>query len=200
MPQNLSARELKLQGIAPPEMVSIDVRKWRALKRQMVRMVIGWRHTDREVDRILEACRHADGCLAPTDPTRPCLPECPDRENFLSALVIKRNAEQFSMLQQGLPSRVSGEDYRPPPREYFDAIVSELETLREGTDVLADLVAAMEKGAAGSWPEEDRAQPMEKPLTRLMPPQPEPEDEDDEEPSGGDDGGEPAFNLHLEDE
>ena len=130
--------DLEMQGYEKPETVTIDAKRWHGLRRQLVRLVLGFRYTDKEIARILEACRHASGCPAVADRTVPCLRECPDREIHLSALVIKHNAEAYSLLQRGLPLRPDGE-YHPPSRETYDAVVSELEALREVQDLLSRL-------------------------------------------------------------
>jgi len=177
--------ESELQGFRKVENVSIDARKWQAVRRQMVRLVLGWRHADREISEVLDHCRHDDECPAVKDPSRPCLFTCPDHEIWLSALVIKGNAAQLAMLGQDLPQRLMGE-YRPPPREYFDEIVAELETLREGRDILEELRAA-DKSWAG--PGVVDATPMERPTTRLVAAAPEVESitlEDEPPPSSGD--------------
>lgn len=171
----------EVQGFRKVETISIDARRWQALRRQMVRIVLGWRYADKEIDRILENCKHTDGCPAVGDNAVPCLASCPDRETWLSALVIKHNASNYAMYQQGLPLRPDGE-YHVPSREFFDAVLSELEVLREGKDILDEIAAT------GSWNEGPQtAQPMEKPVARLLPPEPEPEPKDSGEINLADD-------------
>lgn len=156
----------QMLGIPKVEKVSIDVRQWRALRRQMVRMVLGWRIADREMALVLAGCRHDAGCPAREDRTQSCLSTCPDRETRLSALVVKHNAELYSMHGETLPKH--GDDYRPPPREYFDAIVSELEALREGKDILSEIAEARAKNVQAS-PFAEEGGSKEQPLTRLVP-------------------------------
>jgi hypothetical protein len=176
----------QLLGFQKPEMVSVDAKKWQAVRRQLVRLVIGWRYAAKESGRILETCRHADGCRAAAgDHTAPCLPACPDREVRLSALVIAHNAELYAMLREtmGLPLRVDG-DFHPPSRETWDAVVSELEAVREGKDVLNEIMDAMARGQTikPSWTEPGTvtAEPAERPMTRLLPAEPEEEPEEEE--------------------
>jgi hypothetical protein len=168
------------QGFGRHETIAVDVRQWEALRRQMVRIVLGWRYADKEIARVIEACRHSDGCQAVQDRTTPCLASCPDREIFLSALVIKHNAEQYSMLQRNLPLRIEG-DYHAPGREYFDAVVSELIALREGRDILAEVQAAIDKNVS-PWGEV-KTEPVEQPMTRMLPVSQEDGPPDDEESS-----------------
>lgn len=158
-----AARNLRT---AYAHLVPISARSWKAIRRQMVRMVQGYRHVEREIDRVLASCRHADGCPAVRDRKLPCLADCPDREVWLSALVIRGNAEQYTILQSQLPRRVTG-DYSPPSREKFDAIMGELEVLRGAGDVLAEL----ERRSASSVADTEPAPPApEQPRTRLLEP------------------------------
>ena len=170
----------QLQGFDEEEKVSVDARHWQAMRRQLIRLVLGWRYADKEITRILDGARHAPSCPNAKDRSVPCLPSCPDREMVLSALVIKHNASNFSMLQQGLPLRITGE-YHPPSREYFDAIVSELHALRETGDMLSTLQKEVERGAAPSPWESPRSSTQERPTTRLLPAHEETRDEDDED-------------------
>lgn len=156
----------------PRTTVAVDVKTWEALRRQLARMVAGWRVVGREAERVLGSCRHADGCPADVDRARPCLPACPDRETFLSALVVEGNARQFAALRAAVPTRI-GTEYRPPPRETFDAIVTELEVLRTGRDILGEL-----EQLARAEPQLDaenhplRGVEAEAPMTRLVDPDP----------------------------
>lgn len=165
-------------------LVPISARSWKAIRRQMVRMVQGYRHVEREIDRVLASCRHADGCPAVRDRAQACLADCPDREVWLSALVIRGNAEQYTILQSRLPRRVTG-DYSPPSREKFDAIMGELEVLRGAGDVLAEIerYAREHPGSTASVADTEPAPPApEKARTRLLEPHEETGAEDlDEE-------------------
>jgi hypothetical protein len=163
----MSTTNAQLQGFGRSEKVQIDARRWFALRRQLVRMVLGWRHMGRESERILAACRHAESCPATADSSRPCLAECPDREVWLSALVISHNAAEFTTIVRGLPMRLDG-DYSPPQRETWDAIVTELEALRAGRDLLAEIEAATRGYALVD--DEAAAEQAEQPTTRLVPP------------------------------
>jgi hypothetical protein len=188
-------------GFQPPELLQVDARRWKALRRQMLRMVLGWRNVQREGRRVLESCRHADGCEAVGDRTRPCLAACPDRENWLSALVILGNADEHVMLAASLPRKIDN-DYSPPSRETWDALCAENETLRAGRDVIADIeeFIAKNKEADIVPPPPPEEQQPEQPLTRLLPP--ELEDLGDDELGDGatdDTGPQPGpFNPHAD--
>ena len=163
-------------GLRKPEFVRIDAKSWQGMRRQMVRLVIGWRYADKEAQRILDECKHLDGCPAVANRTASCFLQCPDHEKWQSALVIKYNAEQYSMLAKELPLRPDG-DYGPPGREFFDAVVSELEVLREGRDILTDIQEAVTKHATSSpW---TTTAPPERAASKLLPPEPEPEEEEE---------------------
>lgn len=183
------------QGFDQPEMLSIDARRWQAMRRQMIRLVLGWRYAEKEIGRILDACRHTEGCPAAKDRAVPCLASCPDRETFLSALVIHANATAYSMLQRDLPLRFVEGEYKPPSREFFDTVVSQLEVFLGTKDILTELQQEIEKGATASpWVTPDQTQPVEKPLTRLKPPSPE--DEEDEDPTSDTN---PGIDINLQD-
>lgn len=158
--------------VAVGQLVPVGARRWKAMRRQMLRMVQSFRYIEKESERILEGCRHAEGCPAAGDRKLPCLPACPDREAWLSALVCRANADQFTILQSSLPKRLA-DDYRPPPRELFDAMCAELEVLREGQDVIEEIEryirdnpGARAADAAGA--DTEPAPPIERPLTRLV--------------------------------
>jgi len=189
----------QLLGFQAEEKVTIDAKRWQGVRRQLVRLVIGWRYAEKEASRILEVCRHAEGCLGASDRSKPCLPACPDREMRLSALVIQRNAEQYAMVREtlGLPLRVEGE-FHPPSRETWDAVISEIEAAREGKDVLDDIMKAMEAGRPikQAWDEPGTVTTTgtsaERPMTRLLPPEPD-ELEPEEQSSPSD--SEPEIDL-----
>ncbi|HUP07480.1 MAG TPA: hypothetical protein VMU47_10035 [Caldimonas sp.] len=159
--------------VAVQQLVPVGARRWKAMRRQMLRMVQSFRYIEKESERILEAARHVEGCPAIKDRKRPCHQDCPDREAFLSALVCRANAEQFTILQSTLPKRMS-DDYRPPPRELFDAICAELEVRLEAGDVIEEIEryirenpGARAADAAGA--DTEPAPAPERPINRLVP-------------------------------
>ena len=184
-------------GVQPSETVTIDARRWKALRRQMLRMVLGWRNTQREARRILDSCRHASGCEGAADPSRPCLASCPDREGRLSALVILGNADEHVMFASALPRKLDN-DYSPPARETWDALVAELEVVRAGRDVIADVeeyIAANQGVDVAPAPPADRG---EQPLTRLMPAPDEEEEIDLTEEPEADEAPAGPFDPHAD--
>jgi len=162
------------QGFGKGERVTLDARVWFALRRQLLQHVLAFRTLEREAKRVLEQCRHVEGCEAVTDRARPCRHDCPDRETWLSALVVLHNAAQYGLVDKPLPYKV-GAEYRPPGRETFDATVTELEVLRAGADVLAELEHRL---GADTMPPPAGAD-EEAPVTRLLPPELELEQLDD---------------------
>lgn len=158
--------------IAVQLLVPIGARRWKAMRRQMLRMVQSFRYIEKEAERILEGAHHVEGCPAVNDRKLPCHASCPDREAWLSALVCRANAEQFTILQTSLPKRLA-DDYRPPPRELFDAICTELEMLREAGDVIEEIEEYIRdnpgaRAAAVAGADTEPAPPIERPLTRLV--------------------------------
>jgi hypothetical protein len=177
--------------VAVQQLVPVGARRWKAMRRQMLRMVQSFRYIEKESERILDSARHVEGCPAVADRKRPCLPDCPDREAWLSALVCRANAEQFTILQSSLPKR-HADDYRPPPRELFDAICAELEILREARDVVAEIEQYIRdnpgaRAADVAGADTDPAPPVERPLTRLVQPGDETGAVDDLTSDDGDD-------------
>jgi hypothetical protein len=155
----------RLQGLAV-EKVSLDARRLQAMQRQLLRMTLGFRAVQREMIRIAEGARHADGCPASKSSNAPCLPTCPDREMLLSSLVAYHAASQFT--RAPVLSKLS--DYSPPSREYFDAIVCEIETLRSAGAMLR----LLETGAGDAvremlMQEAPPGPPPDEPITRLIP-------------------------------
>jgi hypothetical protein len=98
------------------------------------------------------------------DQLRPCSGACPDRETFLSALVIIGNARQFGRVR--VPSRIDGE-YSPPARETWDALVTEL-LARSGADAELEELSRLKQRDDDAG--DDDAPPEERPATRLAPP------------------------------
>ena len=159
----------------PVEQITVDAPKWQGLQRQVLRMHMNFRAIQHQASEILAGCRHADKCEAWPEFTRPCLSSCPDRERALSAVVIFKACTQFT-IGVTIPSKLSG--YTIPQREYFDAIVAELEMRRAGQDVLERVAKDWLKFQA-LVPELGDQEPdySNEPTTRLMPPTEEAEEE-----------------------
>lgn len=148
----------KLLGLLTEKSIQLDERRWVSVSRLLARMVASWKHVDREARMLLDECRHAPNCMAPVDARHACLPECPDRERYLSARVLVGSAREF-VGELELPTHRTG--YIPPTREYFDRIVGELEAMRAGRDWIAEL--------GPSPPASEPVAKREVPLTRLVP-------------------------------
>jgi hypothetical protein len=145
--------------------VEIDARQWVHVTRLVARMMISWRHVEREAELILAACRHAAGCPSTVDPCHTCLRDCPDRERWLSARVMLGNARAYvGELKLPATAAAAGQ-YIPPTREYLDRIVGELEAMRAARDWVAEL----EQHVPPSGRLDLVAAPREQPLTRLLP-------------------------------
>src|SRR5271157_5841857 len=114
----------KLQGLVTPgdQKVNVPVRHWDGMKRQLWRSKISWDIALKETSNLLARCAHMEGCPAKTSETAPCLPDCPDRELRMSALVILNAARQFAPLNA---TRSEG-PYYAPSREHFSEVISEL--------------------------------------------------------------------------
>ena len=114
----------KLQGFVSPDdkKVPVPIRHWEGMKRRLWHSKIAWEIALREANNLLGRGAHMEGCEAKTVETAPCLPDCPDRELRMSALVILNAARQFGPLDA---IRSEG-PYFAPSREHFSEVISEL--------------------------------------------------------------------------
>jgi len=126
-----------LQGFQDEKKVPVDVRHWEALRRLVWRMKVCWGFVENEALSLLSSCRHADGCPAVASKDEPCLPECPDRQTRLSALVFYNNAHEFAHADV---HRATGSGYVAPSREYFDAVLGELTAAQAELTALRETV------------------------------------------------------------
>ena|SRR5271157_4135100 len=115
----------KLQGLVTPgdQKVNVPVRHWDGMKRQLWRSKISWDIALKETSNLLARCAHMEGCPAKTSETAPCLPDCPDRELRMSALVILNAARQFAPIDA---VKMAEGPYYAPSREHFSGVVAEL--------------------------------------------------------------------------
>src|SRR5271157_6549967 len=115
----------KLQGLVTPgdQKVNVPVRHWDGMKRQLWRSKISWDIALKETSNLLARCAHMEGCPAKTSETAPCLPDCPDRELRMSALVILNAARQFAPIDA---RKASEGPYYAPSREHFAEVMAEL--------------------------------------------------------------------------
>jgi hypothetical protein len=114
----------QLMGMATPgdEKASVLVRHWEGMKRALWRSRVAWEIAQREATNLLAGVSHMEGCPGKTDETASCLPDCPDREVRMSALVILNAARQFAPLD----ARRQDGPYYAPSREHFSEVIAEL--------------------------------------------------------------------------
>jgi len=114
----------KLMGFVSPDdkKIAVPIRHWDGMKRRLWHSKIAWEVAMKEATALLGRCAHMEGCSAKTDETVSCLPDCPDRELRMSALVILNAARQFAPLNA---IRSEG-PYYAPSREHFSEVISEL--------------------------------------------------------------------------
>lgn len=116
---------LKQQGYATDgdKKVGITVRDWNAVKLAVWRSKVGWDIAAREAKSLVERAAHMTGCPGKESETEQCLPDCPDRELRLSALVILSAARQFAPVQG---ARIADAPFIAPSRERYSEVVAEL--------------------------------------------------------------------------
>lgn len=113
----------RLNQIENPAKVPVDPRHWEALKRAVWRSKQFWEIALREATEIVRGCAHMTGCAAESSETEPCLPDCPDRERRMSALVILNAAREFA---PGNVAPAAEGPYFAPTREHFSSVLAEL--------------------------------------------------------------------------
>lgn len=115
----------KLMGFETPgdQKVSVTVRDWDAQRRALWRSRRSWEICQKEASNLLARCAHMPGCPGSTDETVACLPDCPDRELRMSALVILNAARQFGPLDA---RRQAEGPYFAPSRELYSETLAEL--------------------------------------------------------------------------
>jgi hypothetical protein len=147
--------------------VPVRARDWNALKLAAWRSRAALEISAREAAAIIDRCGHMTGCAGKEDETAPCLPDCPDRELRLSALVILGAARMLAPADARRPGDGS---YTAPSREYFSEIMATLAAAQ------IELEALHEAGAHVEPP------PNAVPATLPAPSQPSllPEDFEDE--------------------
>jgi len=114
----------KMMGFQLPgdEKVSITARDWDAMKRAIWRSKIGWEIVTREVTTLLSRFAHMEGCPAVSNEIGTCLPDCPDREFRLSALVILNVARQHGPTIVRKPAEGA---YFAPSREHYSEMLAQ---------------------------------------------------------------------------
>ena len=125
-----------MMGFETPadQRVAVPVRHWNAMKLAIWRSQWAWEIATRAAVELVDRCHHAEGCPGVHVETEPCLPECPDREQRLSALVILNASRMFAPVDA---KKIANEPYFAPSREHFSEVLAtlvaaqtELEALR----------------------------------------------------------------------
>ena len=121
----MSKADDKLMGfnLLGDEKVTVPARHWSAMQRALWRSKVAWEIAHKEATNLLERCSHMEGCEAKESEVVPCLPDCPDRELRLAALVILNAARQFAPLDARTQANAP---YHVPSREYFSEVLAEL--------------------------------------------------------------------------
>lgn len=150
----------KMMGFDSPtdQKVAIRIRDWSALKLAMWRSKVGWEIVAREAAEIIRRCLHAPGCPGASDDAEPCLKDCADREQRMSALVVLNATRLLAPFDARQPAR---EPYMAPSRELYAELVAELAATQAELDAFR---AAADQAAA------DRVQPPPNEHPTLPPP------------------------------
>ncbi len=127
-------------GRDPEPRTLVDNRVWFGQKLALWRSKVAWDIAVRQASEIVARCSHMTGCAAESVETEPCLPDCPDREIRMSALVVLNAARQFAPVSA---KKMMGQSYIPPSREYFSDIVSELAACQAELEVLRGTVVTV---------------------------------------------------------
>ena len=115
----------EMMGFEAPldQKVLVPVRNWNAMRLAIWRSKVAWEIAARAALEITDGCSHAKGCSGEDGELEPCLPECPDRERRMSALVILNAARMFAPADARHPANAP---YSAPSREYFSEVLSDL--------------------------------------------------------------------------
>jgi len=132
----------KMMGFVTPgdQRVPIPVRDWNAMKLALWRSRNGWEIAARAAAGILGQCLHAEDCPGEETEVAPCLPDCPDRELRMDALVILNAARMFAPIDARTPANGP---YMAPSREYFSEVIAELSVAQLEIDSLREKLRAM---------------------------------------------------------
>ena len=124
-----------MMGLDTPldQKVPVPVRDWNAMKLALWRGKVAWDIVTRAAEELVARAAHMEGCAAKSVETETCLPDCPDRELRMSALVILNAARQFASVDVRQPANAP---YFAPSREYYSAILAELAISRVELETL----------------------------------------------------------------
>lgn len=122
-------QQRKMMGLDTPldQKVPVAVRDWNAMKLALWRNKAAWDVVARESADLVARAAHMEGCPGKSAETEPCLPDCPDRELRLSALVVLNAARPFAALDVNRPADAP---YFAPSREYYSSLIAELAASR----------------------------------------------------------------------
>ena len=139
----------KLQGFETPgdQKVPVTVRDWNAMRLALWRSKNGWDIASREAATILTRCAHTDGCPGAKIESEPCMPECPDREQRMSALVILNAARMHAPVDA---KRAANDPYMAPSREYYSEVLASLAVAQAEIETLRDALAVQTSADADS--------------------------------------------------
>ena len=131
----------KMMGFEVPgdQRVPVPVRDWNAMKLALWRSKVALDISARAAADLVARAAHMEGCPGKELETEPCLPDCPDREIRMSALVVLNAARQFT---PPVASKLN-QPYTAPSREYFSGVVAELAACQAELETLRGTVVTM---------------------------------------------------------
>ena len=136
----MDRKQQHMLGLDPEPRSTIDSRVWFGQKLALWRSKVGWDIAAKQAAEIVGRCSHMTGCPAESTETEPCLPDCPDREIRMSALVVLNAARQFAPPSA---SKLANQPYTAPSREYFSDVVGELAACQAEIETLRGTVVTM---------------------------------------------------------
>ena len=125
----------KMMGFEVPgdQRVPVPVRDWNAMKLALWRSKWAMDISAHAAAELVARAAHMEGCPGKELETEPCLPDCPDRELRMSALVILNASRQFAPVNARQPANAP---YYAPSREYFSEVLAELAVAQAELEVL----------------------------------------------------------------
>jgi len=132
-------RSQHMMGFGPEPRTTVDNRVWFGQKLALWKSKVALEIAGKQAAEILARCAHMTGCPAESVETESCLPDCPDREIRMSALVILSAAHQ---LAPPVASKLA-QPYTAPSRETFSAIVADLAACQAVLETLRGAAVTM---------------------------------------------------------
>jgi hypothetical protein len=136
----MNQNQQHMLGLDPEPRTLVDNRVWFGQKLALWKSKVGWEIATKQAAEIVARCAHMTGCPAEKVETELCLRDCPDREIRMSALVVLNAARQFA---PPVASKISGQLYTMPSREYFSAVVAELAACQAELETLRGTAMTM---------------------------------------------------------